>query len=135
MRFWTNTADKLAIGLSVLCTIHCLLLPILLFSIPTISGVLAIDDEMFHRWLLFAVIPISLFAVIAGYIHHKNYLVSLISSTGMAVLIVAAVFGHDIFGDIGEVLLTAMGSLLVAYGHLRNLRLRCDNPKSIEQAN
>ena len=124
MKPWINAADRCAIGLSLLCTIHCLVLPIVLILTPTVTGILAFDDELFHEWLLFAVLPISLFAVIAGFIHHRNFSVTVISSVGMSMLIVAAVLGHDVLNEVGEVALTVLGSLFIAFGHLRNLQLR-----------
>jgi hypothetical protein len=36
----------------------------------------------------------------------------------------AATYGHDMFGHGVEVLLSSLGSILVVFGHLRNLKLR-----------
>ena len=43
--------DKLAIGLSLLCTFHCLALPILLVLLPSIAA-LGLDNENFHLGVL-----------------------------------------------------------------------------------
>ena len=121
---WISAADKAAIGLSVLCTLHCLLLPVLLVLVPAISGVLVFDDELFHRWLLFAVLPISAFAVLSGYFHHRRLLASIISTTGMILLVTAATLGHDVLGEMGEVVITVFGSVVIAVGHILNLKMR-----------
>lgn len=124
MRAFINSADKMAVLLSMVCTIHCLAIPALLLLLPTMSGLLAFNDEAFHYWLLFAVIPISLFAVIAGYIHHRKANITFIAGIGMALLIVAVLLGHDLLGEVGEVGLTVLGSVIIAFAHLRNLHLR-----------
>ncbi len=129
MRAWINAADKAAIGLSILCTVQCLLLPVILVLVPAVSGVLAFDDELFHRWLLFAVLPISLFAVISGYFHHRRIVALLVSGIGMALLLFAVVEGHDRLGELGEVVVTVIGSLFVACGHFVNLKWRSRHPK------
>ena len=45
--------DKLAILLSSMCVLHCLLTPILLIAIPSLAGVALLNDETFHRVMLF----------------------------------------------------------------------------------
>ena len=118
-------SDKVAIGLSFLCVIHCLFLPVLLILIPPISGLMAIDDEAFHIWLLYAVIPISVIALAMGYLHHRNINVFFVGIICLGTLTLAALLGHDILGEYGEVILTVIGSLIIAFGHIRNYRLRC----------
>ena len=117
-------SDKAAIGLSALCLVHCIFLPFLLVLIPPVSGLMALDDEAFHVWLLFAVVPISIFALMMGYFHHRNRRVFLIGAVGLALLTFAALAGHDILGESGEVVLTVIGSLIIAFSHLRNFYLR-----------
>ena len=48
--------DGAAIGLSALCAIHCLMLPVALTLLPVIAT-LPLGDESFHKALLFLVIP------------------------------------------------------------------------------
>jgi len=56
MKSTTLTIDKMAIGLSMICTLHCLMLPIALVILPSLSASI-FGDEGFHQWLLMAVIP------------------------------------------------------------------------------
>ncbi|MDU0353734.1 MerC domain-containing protein [Paraglaciecola aquimarina] len=119
-----NTADRSAIILSSLCLIHCLVLPVILVLLPTLTSVAFFSDERFHTWLLYGVIPISLFAVVLGYFHHRNRSVVLVTSIGMSVLILVALLGHDVFGEQGEIVASVLGSILVAYGHIRNFKTR-----------
>ncbi|MGB3726049.1 MAG: MerC domain-containing protein [Glaciecola sp.] len=124
MSKFLSMSDKTAIGLSMLCVVHCIATPIVLLALPSISGLLAFDHEIFHTWLLFAVIPISLFAIILGYFHHRRVSVFVISALGMLALIAAAVLGHSMLGEFGEVGLTLLGSVLITLAHLRNLNFR-----------
>jgi hypothetical protein len=119
-----NMADRSAIVLSMLCVVHCLLLPVILIMLPTVTSLAFLGDERFHLWLLFAVIPISGFAVILGYFHHQSWFVIIIASTGMAILVLVALLGHEVFGEQGEIMASVLGSVFVAYGHIKNFRYR-----------
>jgi hypothetical protein len=117
-------SDKAAVGLSLLCVVHCLFLPILLILIPPLSGVFAFNDELFHTWLLYAVVPISSIAMLMGYLHHRSQRVFLIGALGLIILILTAFWGHELFGEFGEVAFTVLGSSIIAYSHIRNYQLR-----------
>ena len=120
-------SDKTAVGLSLLCVVHCLFLPIILILIPSLSGVFAFNDELFHTWLLYAVVPISLIAMLMGYLHHRSQRVFLIGALGLTILILTAFWGHEFLGKYGEVVLTVLGSSIIAYSHIRNYQLRSKN--------
>ena len=119
-----NLADRSAVFLSLLCAVHCLVLPIILIAVPTITSLTVFNDERFHVWLLFAVIPISIFAVLLGYFHHRSWPIVIIAAVGMTILIIVALLGHQVFGETGEVVASVVGSLLVAYGHIKNFKYR-----------
>jgi hypothetical protein len=119
-----DMGDKTAVVLSLLCTLHCLALPILLILLPSVSTLLAFNLESLHLWLLFAVIPIGVISLLLGYFHHHQVHVSVIGFIGMGLLISAVMFGHDLMGGKGEAVLTILGSALIAFGHIRNLYLR-----------
>lgn len=119
-----NVSDKTAIVLSFVCILHCLALPTLLIVLPSISNLIDFENEIIHFGLVLIVVPISLFAIISGYLHHRHTSVFFISTVGIVMLIVAVIYGHDVLGDYGEVLLTVVGSALITFGHLRNFTLR-----------
>lgn len=113
--------DKLAISLSLLCTLHCLALPVLVVLSPSIAA-LGLDNEIFHYWMLVAVLPISLFALTMGCKKHQRFQILLMGCIGLSILVLAALLGHDLFGETGEKVLTVIGSAIIAYGHVRNYR-------------
>lgn len=120
-------SDRLAIGLSLACTIHCLATPFLLAILPSLA-VLQLESESFHLWMLVAVIPISLFALLFGCKRHKRYRVLAFGSMGVA-LMVTALFGDMLFAHAHEraewfeKALTLIGAGFVAYGHVQNFSL------------
>ncbi len=112
-------ADKSAIVLSVLCALHCLLLPVAIILYPH-SVTFLPDDELFHFSILLIVIPISIFALYKGAQIHSSSFVFIVGLSGLATLILALFFGHSILGAYGEKIFTLIGSLIVIYAHFRN---------------
>jgi len=116
----------------MLCAIHCLSLPLLLGFFPAL-GATIFGQEAFHVWLLWLVIPLSIVALTMGCRTHKDGLVILLGLTGLAVLIAAAVAGHDLLGETGERIATLVGATAIAVGHLRNYalcrRAHCEHEK------
>ena len=53
----SSTLDASAVGLSSLCLLHCLILPVLTAVLP-VAGILA-ETEWIHKMLLFLVLPLS----------------------------------------------------------------------------
>lgn len=114
--------DKGAITLSLVCAIHCLALPLLAVLSPAAMGYF-ITDEAFHTWLAFIVIPFSLVALTMGCRHHKSKTIALFGLSGMLILLLTALFGHDVLGESGEKIATVVGAALIALAHFRNYRL------------
>ena len=112
-------ADKSAIVLSFLCALHCLLLPAAIVLYPSTLSFLP-GDESVHFALLFVVIPISAYALIKGGKVHKSRKVFITGISGLIVLVAAVVLGHDIVGEIGEKILTVLGSMIVIIAHIKN---------------
>ena len=112
-------ADKSAIVLSFLCALHCLLLPAAIVLYPSTLGFLP-GDESVHFALLFLVIPISAYALVKGGKVHKSRKVFITGISGLLVLVAAVVLGHDMLGEIGEKILTVLGSIIVIIAHVQN---------------
>ena len=112
-------ADKSAIALSFLCALHCLLLPAAIVLYPSTLGFLP-GDESVHFALLFLVIPVSAYALIKGGKVHKSRKVFIVGISGLLVLVAAVVLGHDMLGEIGEKILTVLGSIIVIIAHVQN---------------
>ena len=114
--------DRLAIGMSSFCLLHCLVTPVLLISIPVLASTI-VADETFHKILLVFVLPASSLALLLGCRRHKDGIVLSLGTLGLMQLVIIAFFGHELLGETGETVATVVGSLVLAASHFRNHRL------------
>lgn len=115
-------ADKLSISLSLLCAIHCLAMPLIVVALPALAA-LPLADEAFHLWMVYMVLPISLFALTMGCKKHKRYRLLFVGGIGLSILAISAFAGHDLLGEFWEKTLTVIGSSIIAVGHIWNYKL------------
>lgn len=113
------TIDKTAIGLSLVCSVHCLLLPVAMATLPALTAS-SLEDEWFHRALLVAVLPTSMIALTMGCRKHRHWRVAVLGLAGLVVLTATAYFGHEVLGETGEKLATLSAAALIAFGHFKN---------------
>jgi hypothetical protein len=112
-----SVMDNLAIGLSLMCTVHCLATPVLIALLPSLAA-LQLDNEQFHFWLLLAVLPISLLALSLGCKKHKHVRYIAFGFTGLGLMVLAIFIGHEL----AEKVLTLLGSAFIAGAHWYNYR-------------
>ncbi len=113
-------ADRLGLGASAVCLVHCLVLPFVL------TGTLAVSSGAhhgFHLGVLALTLPLALWAAVPGYREHRDRGVLVLLGTGVALLALALAF-HDVLGEAGHIGLTVLGSVTMLGGHLRNYRRR-----------
>lgn len=118
----STTLDKLAILLSGVCLLHCLVLPIALTVLPILSINLLVDDALFHQLILWLVVPISTIALFTGCLKHRNFAIISSGAAGMVTLVFVALWGHDLLGEFYEKVATSIGGLILAYSHFLNFR-------------
>lgn len=111
--------DKASIGLSFVCVIHCLILPILIILSPSLA-IIPSDNETFHLVILIAVIPISLIALITGFKKHKQKSILISGLVGMTILVLAVILEDVIESEYAEVILTTIGAMIMMIAHLKN---------------
>jgi len=114
--------DKFAIGLSLLCTLHCLALPLLILLLPAVSAVF-LTDEGFHFYMVMMVLPISCFSLWVGFKQHQEGKILLQGVTGLIILSITVLLGHEQLGEITEKLLTLLGSSFICYSHYLNYKV------------
>lgn len=115
MKLTQTTADKFAIGLSLMCTVHCFATPVILALLPSFA-VLQINAEQFHLWVLAVVLPTSLLALSLGCKKHKRTRYMACGVVGLAFLIIAVLLGQEE----AEKVLTLIGSAFIALAHWFN---------------
>ena len=109
-------------SLSALCVMHCLASPLLIVFLPSVMA-MQLENEAFHSWLLFAVIPTSIFSLLMGCKQHKQYRLLSIGLIGLLFLISAIFVEGFVHGENLEKGLTVIGACILALGHYFNFRL------------
>jgi len=117
--------DHLGIGVSALCLVHCLFLPLVIIFFPAIKVAASGIDAHFHEILFFLVLIISLLSFIPTYLKSKKTLFMInpiIALTLMSVAHFGSEFGFFGVSSLPEILLTSSGGLFLIYTHYRNIR-------------
>jgi hypothetical protein len=117
-----NRLDELAVFLSGTCMIHCLVLPLLVTLFPIVQGSL-LEEQYFHLIMLVLILPTSLIALTSGCVRHKDRVTIALGATGLTVLTLTALLGHELFGFSGERIVTTVGGFVLASAHIRNFLL------------
>jgi len=113
--------DHVAIALSAICLVHCLALPVIVAVLP-IAAISFGEDQHFHGLMLWLVVPTSVVGFGLGYrLHHRNGVIAA-GAAGVALLAAAAVYGHTVWPEAAEVLVSVAGSLLLGGAHWQNFR-------------
>jgi hypothetical protein len=118
--------DALAIGSSIACLIHCLMLPLLFAALPAASRMFGLPESFHLAAFLFAV-PASAIAMASGFRHHGAVLPAAVGAIGLVLIGVGALAGFELWLETG---ITVAGSLLLAFAHLKNWRLRARSIRS-----
>lgn len=126
MTTYSERLDKLAMSLSAVCLLHCLLAPVLLTLVPLISLSAYAEELIFHQLLLWVIIPTSLVALFLGCKKHRSALIVITGLLGMGILLAVATLGHDIVRPNEEKWLTSLGGVVLAISHYMNYRT-CQN--------
>ena len=115
LTFSTGRLDRLAIGLSGLCAVHCVATAVLLGLLSAAGGILG--QPIIHEVGLTLAMLIGSFALGRGILQHGFMLPSAIGALGLGVMAGALSLPHD--GR--EALYTIIGVMIVALGHRLNV--------------
>lgn len=108
--------DRMAITLSGLCLVHCLLTLLLLGALSSLGHLFA--DPRIHEAGLALATLLAAFALGMGAFRHGNLVPLLLGAPGLALMAGALLVGHGW----PEAVLTMLGVSLVAAAHLVNFR-------------
>lgn len=109
--------DRLAIGLSGLCAVHCLATAVLVALAASAGGLLL--SPIIHEVGLTIAIALGALALGRGIMQHGYMMPAAIGSLGLGVMAGAISLPHD---GSGETLFTLIGVGLLALGHDLNRR-------------
>lgn len=108
--------DRLAIGLSGLCLVHCLASAIFLAMLSAAGGLLL--SPIFHEVGLVLAIGLGVIALGRGVIEHGFMMPVAVGSVGLGVMAGALTMPHDGM----EAVYTIVGVAILALGHDLNRR-------------
>jgi len=109
--------DGLGIVLSGLCAVHCLLGLIVVAGLGLGGGLLL--APAIHRVGLLLATVLAALAIGVGALRHRRPLPLGVAAVGLGFMAGALLVGHGL----AEAALTVIGVILVAAGHVLNLRL------------
>ena len=113
----TNWLDGAAVGLSALCLIHCLALPLVVAGLPFLAQ---FSEGHLHKQMLVIVLPLSIVALGLGFRHHRNAKIVVAGVVGMALLTIGATVAHEHWGLAADRIFTISGALVLATAHFYN---------------
>lgn len=109
----TSRLDRIAMGLSGLCMVHCVATAVLLALVASAGGFLG--SPVIHEVGLTLAMMIGAFALVRGVLEHGFMMPSAVGGLGLGVM-AGALTLHD--GT--EPIYTVVGVLIVALGHRLN---------------
>lgn len=113
--------DKAAIGVSLLCVVHCLSIPFILALGPALN-LWFWGSEGFHLALLTVVLPLSLVAFWMGYRTHHNARMWAPGLIGLGIVTVTAILEHFVIGPGTAAVMTSGGGVFLIVAHVMNLK-------------
>ena len=110
----TSRLDRIAVGLSGLCLVHCLATAVLLGLLSAAGGFLG--APIIHEVGLSLAMILGSVALVRGILEHGFMMPSAIGGLGLGVMAGALTLPHD--GT--EALYTVIGVMILALGHRLN---------------
>jgi len=118
--------DTLGIGTSIICAIHCALLPVLMSTLP-VFGINIIHNAFFEWGMIVLAFAVGSYSLFHGFIkHHRSVAPVLIFSVGFIFLVLKQFFVQY------DILLLLIAVVCIISAHFYNYRLchrsKCSSP-------
>lgn len=113
----SNWLDWAAVGLSGLCLVHCLALPLIVAGVPLLAQ---FSEGHLHAQMLVVVLPLSIVALGLGFNRHRNTRIVAAGTVGMLTLVIGATVAHSQLGLMADRAFTVVGALVLAGAHYFN---------------
>ena len=108
--------DRMAIGLSGLCLVHCIASAV--FVALLAAGGSFLLDPIFHEVGMSIAIVLAVFGLGRGILRHGYMMPASVGGLGLGVMLASLMIGHENGGTLYSIL----GVLIVALGHDLNRR-------------
>lgn len=115
-----NKLDKIGVGLSSVCLVHCLLLPVLLATLPFMSFLAFMKHPITEGLMIVFAILNAIITVTFGFKKHNNFIVPAIFFSG-SILLGLFFFANEFIHHNEWIIL--IGAALIGVGHLFNKSL------------
>ena len=125
-----NRLDKIGFSASIMCAVHCTLMPFVLLLVP-IFGLSLVINEILEWGFLILSFLLGISSLCFGYKKHKSYKIFPILATGFCFLVIGRIMhqhyevNHHFHFDVYNLVLI-LGGVLVALSHYLNNKL-CHN--------
>ena len=114
----SSRPDAAAIALSLMCLVHCLMLPLAISIIPTATRFLDLPEEV-HAIIFISAVPISAGALFVGHRRHGLWVPAAAGFMGLVLIGAGAFAGLSALVETG---ISVVGSLFLLAGHVANMR-------------
>jgi hypothetical protein len=114
--------DRLGATGSLLCAIHCALLPLLIALLPSLGIAAWLGDDFERGFVAFATL-LGLFTLLWGYRRHRAVRALGLLVPGLAALWLGVLFDPLHEAAVPHAVVMTFGGSLVGLAHLANLRL------------
>jgi hypothetical protein len=125
--------DKFAVFLSGVCVLHCLITPVALTMLPLLAANTFLEDVLFHKAMLWVVLPTSCIALFIGCRKHRDLVILGTGILGMLMLLIIAFYAHDLLSPLQEKIATSLAGITLAISHVLNYRACQVQPCDDEQ--
>jgi multisubunit Na+/H+ antiporter MnhC subunit len=114
--------DRLGAGGSLLCAIHCALLPLVIALLPSL-GITALGGDAFEFGFVLFATGLGLVSLILGYRRHGEVRALSLLVPGLAILWIGVLYAPLHHTLVLHAIAMTIGGTLVGLAHLANLRL------------
>jgi len=122
LRHPTPLLDRLGATGSLLCAIHCALLPILIALLPSLGIAVWLGDGFEQGFVVFASL-LGVFTLAWGYRRHRAVRALWLLLPGLAALWIGVAYAPLHHSLVPHAIVMTFGGTLVGLAHLANLRL------------
>lgn len=112
--------DMAGMAASLLCLVHCLAMPVVVFAFPMMGS--AHTHDGFHNAILALIALPVLIALIPGYMKHRDATALVSGCIGLGAFLAAVFIVSPLFGEGAEAVLAIISGVLLLFAHLRNFR-------------
>lgn len=117
---WIKYGDMAGMAASLLCLVHCLAMPVVVFAFPMMGE--AHTHDGFHNTILALIALPVLVALIPGYMKHRDLTALVTGCIGLAAFLAAVFIVSPLFGEAAEAGLAIVSGVLLLFAHVRNFQ-------------